>query len=95
MMKWIWMGLGVTAGYVLGARAGREQFDRIAGWTKGASREAGLSTAAAQVADSARSAGATLHDAAMTRSQSVLGDVADAMTDRIDSTTDAVSSHGS
>ncbi len=90
MMKWVWITLGGAAGYVLGTRAGREQFNRIAGWTKGASKDVGLSAAAAQIADSARSAGSTLHDAASSRSQAVLGDVADAVTDKIDAATDTV-----
>jgi hypothetical protein len=94
MMKWIWITLGATAGYVLGTRAGREQFNRIAGWTKGASKDVGLSMAAERIADSARTAGTTMHDAATTRSQSVLGDVADAVAGRIDAATDAVSSSG-
>jgi hypothetical protein len=89
-MKWIWITLGAAAGYVLGTRDGREQFNRIAGWTKGASKDVGLSAAAGQIAESARSAGSTLHDVATSRSQSVLGDVADAVTDKIDAAADSV-----
>ena len=91
-MKYIWAGLGLAAGYVLGSRAGREQFNRIARWTKGASKDVGLSAAAAQIADSARSAGGTLHDVATTKSKSVLSDVADAVTDRIDAASGSVAS---
>jgi hypothetical protein len=83
-MKWIWITLGLGAGFVLGSRAGREQFERIVRWSKGASDQIGMSTAAEQIAESARSAGETLHEAATARSHSVLSDLADAVSGRLD-----------
>lgn len=83
-MKWIWISMGAAAGYVLGTRAGREQFDRMSGWAKAASKDVGLSNAAEEIVGSARSAGSSLQDAATAHAQSVVADVKGSVTDRLD-----------
>jgi hypothetical protein len=58
------MSVGFCAGFVLGTRVGKERFDRSVRWLKAASDDIGLTSASERVMDSARSAGAELHDAA-------------------------------
>jgi hypothetical protein len=93
-MKWVWVSLGLGAGYVLGTRTGKERLDRFARWSRGAADDIGLSSASEQIMDSAKSAGGDLHDAAAARSQAVLGKAADAIAERIDSVGDAAGSAG-
>ena len=89
-MKWFWMWIGFCAGFVLGTRVGKERFDRLLQLSKAASDDIGLTSASARVMDSARSAGAELHDAATTRSEAVLGHAADSIAEQIDSVGESV-----
>jgi hypothetical protein len=93
-MKWVWISLGLGAGYVLGTRAGREQFDRLTSWGKGAADDLGLSTASEHVADSARSVTKDLRDATVAKSQAVVGDAANAISGHLESVSDSVTPHG-
>ena len=52
-MRRTWLALGACADHVLATWTGREQLERVARWTKGASRDVGVSMAAEQVAESA------------------------------------------
>ena len=89
-MKWVWMSLGFGAGFVLGTRVGKERFDRFVHRSKGAADDIGLASASERVMDSARSAGADLHDVATARSEAVVGHVADTIVEHIDSVGEAV-----
>lgn len=55
MMR-IWLALGACTDYVRATPTGREQLERVARWTKGASRDVGVSMAAEQFAESALTA---------------------------------------
>ena len=85
-MKWVWVTLGLGAGFVLGTRAGRGRFDQMARWTKGAADDFGLSSASGQVKDSAKSVADDLHEAATAKAQDALGKAADVISDKLDST---------
>ena len=89
-MKWVWMSAGFGAGFVLGTRVGKERFDRFVHWSKGAADDIGLTSASEQVMDSARSAGADLHDVATARSGAVLGRAGDVIVEHIDSVGESV-----
>ena len=89
-MKWVWMSVGFGAGFVLGTRVGKERFDRFVHWSKGAADDIGLTSASEQVRDSARSAGADLHDVATARSGAVLGRAGDVIVEHIDSVGESV-----
>ena len=89
-MKWVWMSVGLGAGFVLGTRVGQERFDRFVHRSKRAADDIGLTSASERVVDSARSAGADLHDVATARSEAALGHAADTIVERIDSVGEAV-----
>ena len=89
-MKWVWMSVGFGAGFVLGTRVGKERFDRFVHWSKGAADDIGLTSASERVMDSARSAGADLHDVATARSEAVLGHAADTIVEHVDSVGESV-----
>lgn len=89
-MKWVWIGLGVAAGFLLGNRGGRE---RVAGWTKRAAEDTGVSSASEHVLDSALSVGKEVREAATSRSSDLLADAADSITDRLDAVKDTVKEH--
>ncbi len=91
-MKWVWMSIGFGAGFVLGTRVGQERFDRFVHWSKGAADDVGLTSASERVMDSARSAGADLHDVATARSEAVLAHAADTIVEHIDSVGESVRS---
>ena len=55
-MRRIWLALGRVHRYVRATPSGREQRERVARWTKGASRDVGVSMAAEQFAESALTA---------------------------------------
>ena len=82
-MKMVWVSLGVGAGLALGTRANRDRFDRFASWSKEAALEIGLTAASGRVVDAAKSARADLRHVAASRSQAVLGRVADSAVERI------------
>jgi hypothetical protein len=88
-MKWMWLAIGATVGFLLGARAGREQFDRLSSWTREASDQVGLSSAASQLADSAKSAGAALQDAATSHAKTAVTDVTDSVTGHLEAAANA------
>jgi hypothetical protein len=92
-MKWLWLLLGI-AGLILGARAGKGQIDRLAHWSKRNADNIGLSSAAEQIVDSAKSAADDLHDAATARSQTLLSNAADAVTERLGSATEHAAGAG-
>ena len=89
-MKWVWIGLGVAAGFLLGNRGGRE---RVARWIKRAAEDTGVSSASEHVLDSARSVGTEVREAATSRSSNLLADAADSITDRLDAVKDTVEEH--
>ena len=89
-MKWVWMSVGFGAGFVLGTRVGKARFDRFVHWSKGAADDIGLTSASERVMDSARSAGADLHDVATARSEAVLDRAADTIAEHIDSIGESV-----
>ena len=55
-MRRIWLALGRVHRYVRATPSGREQLERVARWTKGASRDVGVPMAAEQFAESALTA---------------------------------------
>ena len=89
-MKWLWITLGVAAGFLLGNSGGRQ---RVAGWTKRAASDAGMTSASGAVLDSARSMGKEVREAAASKSSDALSSAADTITDRLDAVTDAVKEH--
>jgi hypothetical protein len=89
-MKWVWMSVGFGAGFVLGTRVGQERFDRFVHRSKRAADDIGLTSASERVVDSARSAGADLHNVATARSEAVVGHAADAIVEHIDSVGESV-----
>jgi len=89
-MKWVWMSVGLGAGFVLGTRVGQERFDRFVHRSKRAADDIGLTSASERVVDSARSAGADLHNVATARSEAVVGHAADAIVEHIDSVGESV-----
>ena len=64
--------------------------DRFVHWSKGTADDIGLTFASEWVMDSARSAGADLHDVAAARSEAVLGHAADTIAEHIDSVGESV-----
>jgi hypothetical protein len=89
-MKWLWISLGVAAGFLVGNRGGREQVLR---WTKRTAQDAGVTSASEHVLDSARSVGKEVREAATSKSADVLAGAADSITDKLDAVKETVKEH--
>ncbi len=89
-MKWLWISMGVAAGFLFGNRGGRE---KVLQWTKRTAQDAGVTSASEHVIDSARSVGREVRDAAASKSSDVLSGAADSITDTLDSVKETVKEH--
>jgi hypothetical protein len=78
----MWIGLGAGAGYLLGARAGRERYQQLAGWGQRALRDVGLPSAMARVAAVSKEAAASSVMAASTAAVDTLADLSDGLSSR-------------
>lgn len=89
-MKWLWISLGVAAGFLVGNSGGRE---RVIRWTKHTAADAGVTSASEHVLDSARSVGKEVRDAATSKSSDLLSGAADSISDKLDSVKETVKEH--
>ena len=81
MKKLILIGIGGAVGYVLGARAGRPQYDRLSDGWQGLTRRSGLE----DLATTAKEAAVDVRDVATERASDAVAKGAGDLAQRIDS----------
>jgi hypothetical protein len=89
MSRWFWLLVGLSIGFLLGARAGRERYEQILSWGRRTADDFGVSPAVEQVSGTAKDAMSGMRDSLADTTSSTLDSGAQAVSDAIGS----VSSH--
>jgi hypothetical protein len=82
--RWLWTGAGAGAGYLLGAKAGRERYQQMVNWSRRTAGDFGVSPAMDRVMGTAKGTAHEVRDAAAAKTHDVLDVGAQAVSDRIE-----------
>jgi hypothetical protein len=82
--RWTWLLAGLGIGFVLGARAGRERYEQMAGWARRTSDDFGVSSAVDRITGTAKDTAMDLRDEAAGRAREALDNGSQTVSDKIE-----------